>query len=119
MLPAGIRCPASAAASSNSPPARPKPCMTKSSQMLEQPAKHANERPRAFQQAPSSSALSDRSVRRHSTAPAAMPEEVSASSTSALGPDMALIAVPGARYEVMASVAGTVNQTSICEGFLQ
>lgn len=53
------------------------------------------------------------------TAPAAMPEEVSASSTSALGPDMALIAVPGARYEVMASVAGTVNQTSICEGFLQ
>src|SRR5260370_2720074 len=35
MLPAGTRCPASAAASGNSPPARSKPCMTKSSRMLE------------------------------------------------------------------------------------
>src|SRR5260221_7494067 len=48
MLPAGTRCPASAAASSNSPPARSKPCMTESSQVPEQPAKHANERPGLF-----------------------------------------------------------------------
>src|SRR5258708_13654408 len=41
MLPAGPRCPASPAASSNSPPARSKPCMTESSQVPE----HGAQRP--------------------------------------------------------------------------
>src|SRR5258708_27464533 len=41
MLPAGPRCPASPAASSNSPPARSKPCMTESSQAPE----HGAQRP--------------------------------------------------------------------------
>src|SRR5258708_2430978 len=41
MLPAGTRCPASTAASSTSPPARSKPCMTESSQVPE----HGAQRP--------------------------------------------------------------------------
>ena len=48
MLPAGTRCPASAAASSNSPPARSKPCMTESSQILEHRPSTPNERPGLF-----------------------------------------------------------------------
>jgi hypothetical protein len=32
---------------------------------------------------------------------------------------MAFIAVPGASCELIASAAGPVDQTGICEGFLQ
>src|SRR5215472_6094846 len=53
MLPAGTRCPASAAASKNCRSARSKPCMRKSSQAIEHQAGKHTRKCRLFQQAPS------------------------------------------------------------------
>ena len=57
MLPAGTRCPASAAASKSSRSARSKPCIRQSSQVIEHEAGKHNENCRLFQQAPSAAGI--------------------------------------------------------------